>query len=96
MEIKRCARCGGFFETANDVCNNCKSKDSKDVGKLKSYLSYDYVAGTVTKGEVSNRTGITMKNLNRILIGEEFEGVNIPETLENNNNIGDKKVIAKV
>lgn len=94
MEIKRCARCGGFFATVSEVCDSCKSKDNKDVGKLKSYLSYDYVEGAVTKGEVSNRTGITMKNLNRILVGEEFEGVNIPETLENN--IGDKKVIAKV
>ena len=29
MEIKRCARCGGFFQTENDVCNNCIEKDNK-------------------------------------------------------------------
>ena len=96
MEIKRCARCGGFFETVNEVCSSCMTKDSKDLGKLKSYLSYGYSAGSVTKGEVSASTGITMKNLNRLLVGEEFEGVYIPETLESSSNIGKKKVIAKV
>ena len=33
MEIKRCARCGGFFQTENDVCNNCIEKDNKELGK---------------------------------------------------------------
>jgi hypothetical protein len=95
MEIKRCARCGGFFETINEVCNGCIAKDNKDLGKLKNYLSYNYVAGTDTKKDVAANTGITMKNLNRFLSAEEFEGVFIPETLANNN-IGGKKVIAKV
>ena len=40
MEIKRCARCGQFFETVNDVCNSCVAKDNKDIGKLKNYFSY--------------------------------------------------------
>lgn len=83
MEIKRCARCGGFFATANDVCNNCLGKDNKDLGKLKNYLSgYDYSDSEgITKREISDCTGITMKNLNRFLLGEEFAEYNIPETL---------------
>ena len=95
MEIKRCARCGQFFETVNDVCNNCVAKDSKDIGKLKNYFSYGYVAGKVSLGDISNNTGITMRNLNRLLVNEEFEGIYIPETLSENN-IDSKKVVEKV
>jgi hypothetical protein len=80
----------------NEVCGECAAKDSKDVGKLKSYLSFGYVAGQVTKCEVSASTGITMKNLNRILSGNEFEGVYIPETLKGDINIDNKNIIAKV
>ena len=84
MEVKRCARCGGFFETVNEVCNNCASKDNKDLGKLKNYLSgYGYSAGKATKLDVAASTGITIKNLNRLLAGEEFEGIYIPESLDN-------------
>ena len=95
MEIKKCARCGQFFETINEVCNSCIAKDNKDIGKLKNYFSYGYVAGKVSLGDISNETGITMKNLNRLIVSEEFEGVYIPETL-GKNNIGEKKVVAKV
>ena len=95
MEIKRCARCGQFFETINEVCNSCLSKDNKDIVKLKEYFSYGYVAGKVSLGDISNDTGITMKNLNRLIVSEEFEGVYIPETL-GKNNIDEKKVVAKV
>lgn len=88
MEIKRCARCGGFFETVNDVCNNCIGKDNKELGKLKNFLSgYDH-SEEITRRAISNNTGITMKNLNRFLSGEEFSGVQIPqEAKENSKNI---------
>ena len=95
MEIKRCARCGQFFETINEVCNSCIAKDNKDIGKLKNYFSYEYVAGKVSLGDISNETGIAMKNLNRLILNEEFENVYIPETTTENN-IGKKKVVAKV
>ena len=32
-----------------------------------------------TKADVAYSTGITLKNLNRYLSGNEFKGVNIPE-----------------
>lgn len=97
MEIKKCARCGGFFETTNEVCNGCIAKDNKDLGKLKNYLEgYSFSKGQVTKGEVSANTGITMKNLNRFLSGQEFEGIYIPETLSGNNVDNNKKIIEKV
>ena len=95
MEIKKCVRCGQFFETMNEVCNGCLAKDNKDIGKLKNYFSYGYIAGKVSLGDISNDTGITMKNLNRLLGNEEFEGVYIPETLSENN-IDEKRIVAKV
>ena len=78
MEIKRCARCGGFFESVNDVCNGCMTKDNKDLGKLKNYLEgYSYGEKSLTREELSYGTGITMKNLNRFLSGQEFSGIYI-------------------
>ncbi len=79
MEIKRCARCGGFFQTENAVCNNCIEKDNKELGKLKNFLEgYDGLE-EITKRDISYTTGITMKNLNRFLLGEEFAGIQIQE-----------------
>ena len=79
MEIKRCARCGGFFETENEVCNNCIERDNRELGKLKNFLSgYDY-SEEITRRDISYTTGITMKNLNRFLLGEEFAGIQIQE-----------------
>lgn len=80
MEIKRCERCGGFFESVNDVCNGCIAKDNKDVGKLKNFLDgYSYGSKPLTREELSFGTGITMKNLNRYLSTQEFSEVYIPE-----------------
>ena len=97
MEIKRCARCGQFYETINDVCNGCLAKDNKDIGKLKNYFSYGYSAKD-TKNDISANTGITVKNLNRLLTGSEFEGVFIRETLETVEveQQNTKKTVAKV
>ena len=84
MEIKKCARCGSFFETVNDVCNGCIPKDNKDLGKLKGFLNvYRYDVENLTRGEVAYSTGITVRNLNRFLQGNEFKEYNIPESLDN-------------
>lgn len=95
MEIKKCARCGQFFETVNDVCNSCIAKDNKDMGKLRNYFSYNYDAENMTKVDISANTGITMKNLNRLLSAEEFQNIYIPETLRNNIDT-DSEIITKV
>lgn len=87
MEIKRCARCGGFFETENEVCNNCIERDNRELGKLKNFLSgYDH-SEEITRREISYTTGITMKNLNRFLLGEEFAGIQIPQEESNTKKI---------
>lgn len=96
MEIKKCARCGQFYETVNDVCNNCIAKDNKDIVKLKNYFNYGYVAGKESLGDIANNSGVTMKNLNRLILNEEFEDVYIPETINiAENNIGKNKINAK-
>ena len=38
MEFKKCARCGCFFMSNNDVCCNCESKDMFDIAKLNSIM----------------------------------------------------------
>ncbi len=78
MEIKRCVRCGNFFTSEYDVCQNCEKKDTQDVNKLKGFLMDGLQLGT-TKVDVAHSTGITIKNLNRYLEGKEFKGVNIPD-----------------
>ena len=86
MEIKRCARCGGFFETVNEVCNSCVAKDNKDMGKLKNYLEgYSYSEKALTREELSFGTGITMKNLNRYLAAQEFSGIYIADAVNSSN-----------
>lgn len=85
MEIKRCARCGNFYTSEYDVCNNCEKKDLADVNKLKGFLMGGIDNGT-TKTDVAHSTGITIKNLNRYLEGAEFKGYNIPEAKVDNKN----------
>ena len=91
MEIKRCARCGGFFETVNEVCNGCVAKDNKDMGKLKNYLEgYSYGEKALTREELSFGTGITMKNLNRFLSAQEFSGIYIADSANLSNTVEEK------
>ena len=86
MEVKRCARCGGFFETEREVCNNCTAKDSKDLGKLKNYFGEYGYSINVTKTELSSNVGVTLKNLNRFLTYEEFSEVTLVSNMEVENN----------
>ena len=88
MEIKRCVRCGGFFETPNDVCNNCVEKDSKELGKLKNFLSGYVHYEEITVRDISDNTGITVRNINRFLTFKEFSNIQIPqEAKQTNDNV---------
>ena len=78
MEIKKCARCGNFFTSENEVCTNCEKKDLLEVNKLKGFLLEGVQTG-ITRNDVAQSTGITMKNLNRYLNADEFKGLKIPE-----------------
>ena len=78
MELKRCARCGKFYASDVEVCQECEKKDIADLSKLKGFFSDNYVTG-VTKNEISAHTGISARNLNRYLGYEEFSGIYITE-----------------
>lgn len=78
MELKRCARCGKFYSTDVEVCQECEKKDYADLSKLKGFFADYYVTG-VTKSEITAHTGISARNLNRYLGYEEFSGIYITE-----------------
>ena len=78
MELKRCARCGKFYSSDVEVCQECEKKDFADLSKLKGFFADYYVSG-VSKNEISAHTGISARNLNRYLGYEEFSGIYITE-----------------
>ena len=86
MELKRCARCGKFYASNEDVCHECEKKDNADLNKLKGFFEEEYLTGT-TKSQISVSTGISARNLNRYLSYEEFSGIYIPETVDGVNGI---------
>ena len=70
MNLNKCERCGCFFATADTICPNCVSKDESDVNKLKSFLSLNEEGATVN--DVIEKTGVSMKNVNRFLANKEL------------------------
>ena len=63
MEFKKCERCGCFFVSEDNVCCNCRAKDRADTIKLQNYIEEH--GNAVTLEDISEGTGITIKNLNR-------------------------------
>lgn len=76
MELKKCARCGKFFASDVEVCQECAKKDSVDLSKLKGFFA-EINAGGITKNDIISSTGISARNLNRYLGYEEFSGIYI-------------------
>ena len=91
MELKKCVRCGKFFASDVEVCNECEKKDLADISKLKVFFEDSYVAGG-SKVEISASTGISARNLNRYLGNEEFSGIYISEEVGEINNESKGKV----
>lgn len=92
MELKRCARCGRFYASDVEVCQECEKKDFVDLSKLKGFFADNYVSG-VTKTEISAHTGISARNLNRYLGYEEFNGIYVAEDATGlNNEISEGKI----
>jgi len=96
MELKKCARCGKFFTSDVEVCNECEKKDLADLSKLKGFLEDGYVTGT-SKLEISAYTGISTRNLTRYLGYQEFSGIFIPDgsaaSLEKEGTVEDKTIL---
>lgn len=73
MEFKKCDRCGCFFLSENNVCENCSPKDTFELCKLKSYFDGETYANSIDSIAVD--TGISVKNLNRYLENKDFSKI---------------------
>lgn len=70
MDFKKCLRCGVFFNSSNDVCDCCQTKDEQDLYKLN-----DFIGNTVIEPTIANLaagTGISEKNINRYIQNNSF------------------------
>lgn len=73
MNFKKCERCGCFFTSTNDVCPKCAPKDVFEMEKLKHYLNGNIQVDSVS--DISAKTGITVKNINRYLNSTNFANI---------------------
>lgn len=65
MELKKCARCGCFFASANDVCCNCEEKDKQDIYNLNNYIVSSPIDTSIES--LSFNTGVSAKNISRFI-----------------------------
>ena len=79
MEFKKCERCGCFFASTSNICDNCIAKDNMDISKLKNYFENN--DNVPNFGTIISETGISEKNLNRYLQNNDF--------IENQNRVFD-------
>jgi len=73
MEFKKCERCGCFFLSNYNVCENCSPKDSFEMSQLKNYFESENYSNSINS--ISVDTGISVKNLNRYFENEEFSNL---------------------
>lgn len=78
MELKRCARCGKFYASDVEVCQECAKKDLADLSKLKGFFA-EVNASEITKNDIISSTGISARNLNRYLGYEEFSSIYVQD-----------------
>lgn len=76
MEFKKCARCGCFFMSSNDVCCNCESKDRFDIAKLNNFLEENNNNFNSVES-LSIASGINLNNLNRFIKNNKISNLDI-------------------
>ncbi len=74
MEFKKCARCGCFFMSNNDVCCNCETRDRLDIAKLNNILNENTDFNSIQ--DLSIASGVTFNNLNRFIRNNKIDGLN--------------------
>lgn len=85
MEFKKCERCGSFFLSDSTVCENCSPKDTFEISRLRNYLESDNYSNSLNS--ISVDTGISVKNLNRYLVNEEFSKISSKLNIGTNINL---------
>lgn len=83
MEFKRCERCGTFYLSESNICENCSPKDNFELSKLRNYFEGDIQANSIDS--IAIDTGISVKNLNRYLGNEEFSEISNKLNIRNVN-----------
>ncbi len=73
MELKKCPRCGNFYTTELEVCQNCKTNESLDVEKVKGYIEQYGISGSIE--EIAISTGVNVKNISRYLKSGQSYGI---------------------
>ena len=76
MEFKKCLRCGSFFVSGDDVCPKCLPKDKSDISKLTNYINDNNITNS-TIVDLSQGTGITLKNINRYINSNVIPKINL-------------------
>ncbi len=75
MEFKKCARCGCFFMSDNNVCCNCESKDRLDISRINSILDENISFNSIQ--DLSIASGVNINNLNRFIHDNKLSDLNI-------------------
>lgn len=75
MEFKKCARCGCFYTSNDNVCYNCLSKERFEMSKFKNYIEETNLGNINSLNDIAINTGISDKNINRFLGYDDFSGV---------------------
>lgn len=83
MEFNKCCRCGAFFISKGNVCPNCMPRELSEIANLKNF--FDSCIDPISIDELSFNTGISTKNINRIMEQEEFSIFS--DRIQNTNNI---------
>ena len=65
MELKKCARCGCFFASSNDVCCNCETKDKQDIYNLNNFIVNSPSGSSIDV--LAANTGVSAKNISRFI-----------------------------
>lgn len=65
MEFKKCSRCGNFYVSNGMVCPKCQPKDDFEYSNFKSFVAENGLGDSVD--EISGKTGISVKNINRFI-----------------------------
>ncbi len=91
MNLNKCERCGCFFASKSSVCPNCESKDENDINQLMNFLNESDTSVTVESLAFS--TGISLKNVNRLLKDKDLYttltnlGLNSQDNINSNTKI---------
>ena len=72
MEFKKCARCGCFYTSNDNVCYNCLSKERFEMNKFKNYIEEANLESINSLNDIAINTGISGKNINRFLGYDDF------------------------